>query len=435
MWGQSNRVYIYVRTAFGQACEVARRDSNCYQLSYHRNHELVASVSLAQLRTSNTPSPDSRIGGMAEIALTPAEEQGLADIEAAFTSGNFTTSAPATGDVQLDSKGLLLKQGAEDGISLRSPLGQKFGVAANGGKSDAYKAMSREDKAMFRKAWCKEALEEHVQVLKEKTMTKSRSKTSTMTMVSGRALILREGLPAFTKYAAKCARLGAPWIEWDSMWERFVYADITKEYRDRFEQAWKVTLSEGDAPPESNTLPSGAGAALPANAGAALPARAGVAPPGDTLAVGGGPSNKRRRLNEKSNLATPLKETSTAKGDKAAALAASKLRAKIHAVQGTARQLQENIKTTPAEWDWANVSKLKQASTSLSEFLQSSSFVSSYVLLGPTAEFKNGYKNDPVTMRNEFNTFVSKGDPVATELSKETARLLAMHAANKKATA
>jgi len=349
---------------------------------------------------------------MAEVTLTPEEERGLAEIEAGFTIGSSGNASAATSndDVPLDVRGVELKTGAENGFGLKCALGQRFQTSATGGTTDAYKAMSRADKALFRKAWSQEEFDKHVKVLKERVVTKSRTKTATMTMVSGRALIAREGLVAFKKYAAKCSQLGAPWVEWDPMWERYTYADITKEYRDMFEQAWKVTLQENSA--ESAGTPS-------------------PAPPITSIV----PDGKRRRVSTKSNPPTPLKEVGAGKGDKEKAAAAAKLRMKIQTVQGTARQLQDNIKTAPAEWDWANLTKLKQASAALTEYTQSTTFISSYVLYGPAAEFKNRYKGDPVTMRNEFQTFVAKGEPVVQELSKEVSRLLAMHAANKKATA
>ena len=362
------------------------------------------------------------------VDLSPEESAILREVEAGFVTppargishGMGTPSMPSTPD--LDAKGALLKRGMEQGVSLKEPLGQKFAVSKSGGQAPAYKAMSRDDKAAFRKAWCKDCYEEHLCVLRTKSMESSRTKLSTMTMVSGKALIKREGTTAFAMYAKKCQKLGPPWIEWDPMWERFNYADITKEYRDKFEQAWKVVVSDPSEKTEEQPSPA-------PKAGAKDGVVEAVAPHNSkrkrgNSADGGKPENNKE-----------LKGAKASSAMKQAEAAAVKLRAKIQATQGTSRQLQETIKQSPTEWDWANQSKLKAASAALTEFLQSTPTISSFFLLGNSVDFKKQTKSDPGSLRSEFSQFTSKGGPLEQDLSMETQRLLAMQAADKKARA
>ena len=373
------------------------------------------------------------------MQLTTEEE----DIEAAMQKKvgaamavrGGTESGPASVEVQLDQRALALKTGAENGIDCRCALGQRFSSDAKGGKSQAYAAMSREEKSEFRKRWCEGAYNEYVSILKEKAWTDEKIKRAKMKMISGRALIKREGIEAFQKYAEKCMNLGRPWVEWDPMWERWNYGDVEKEYENKFTATSKISIvTTGDR--DESAKPAAGRGTIQRN---------------NVEATADNDGAKRRRLNAKvppvsdtgnGGTATPLKEVKKGNGnnrgkspgdDKSVGQDASKLRAKLAATQAAARHLTEVIKSTPHDWEWANTKKLSEAVKSLNEFCQASEFTSQFTLTGPTQQFKTQYKADPITLRNEYKSYMDHGAPLVSALQVEVNRILAMQAADKKA--
>ena len=372
----------------------------------------------------------------ANVALTLAEEAVNENVQAkvaAAMAGRVGAGAqPAAQEVPvaLDEKALALKDGITNGINLRCALGQKFTSDPMGGKNAVYQAMSRSDKADFRKKWCEDGYKEHIKIIKEKVTTDSKTKSSSMTMISGRALIKREGAEAFAKYADKCMKLGPPFVEWDPMWERWNFGDVAKQYLEEFTQKKEFRVQcTADAATTKSTrqLPT---------------AEANVeAPASGEGVVGGG---KRRRLHDKQpgapTVETPIKKVKNPPGaapvdDKQLAVEAARLRAKAATAQGAARQIQDFMKSAPAEWEWANKTKLVNAQSVLADFLQQGTFVPAFTLTGATAAFRASYKNDPITLRNEYTNFTTKGGPLVVNLIKDTNRLLAMQAADKKASA
>jgi hypothetical protein len=358
------------------------------------------------------------------MASTAVEDDGLSKADEALAARMQATAAtamatregtqPVEKDLELDEKGRTLKNGMEEGLVLRSAAGQKFSADPKGGKSASYQAMSRTDKSEFRKQWCKDCFNEHVSVLKEKVQIEPKTKMAKMKMTSGRALIKREGAEAFERYASKCIELGPPYIEYDHMWERYNFGDVTKEYREEFTKKQQIIVrTSGDATSSNEPQPATAAATE------------GVA--------------ERRRINQTESGVpeTPNKQPKqqgAPKDDKALACEANKLRTKIQGAQGSARQLQDFMKASPTEWEWANKTKLVAAAAALSDFSQTSTFVQTFILTGATPAFKASYKTDPILMRNEYSNFINKGSSLAQGLVKETNRLLAMSAADKKAT-
>ena len=311
--------------------------------------------------------------------LTAEEEEAAKTVDAKVTSmmrsrGNVGASKPSEVDVQMDAKALALQDGMANGINLRCALGQKFAIDPQGGNSSIYMAASREDKAEFRKRWCEDGFNKHVQILKEKIIEERKTKLSSMKMASGRELIKREGLEAFLKYSEKCIAYGPPFVEWDSMWERWTFGDVTKMYTDTVSKLKRATLRE------TSDANQGANVENARAAGAAGNPKEGQ--------VETQPVPKRRRLTTKGGLppsggVTPQKlpkEKPPAIGDdKQASADATKLRNKIQQAQASARQIHECMKAKPQEWEWANKSKLVKAQEALAEFVQSDSFVTTYV--------------------------------------------------------
>ena len=78
-------------------------------------------------------------------------------------------------------------------------------------------------------------------------------------MWSIKALFKKEGLEDTTKYVLKCARMGAPWIQWDDMWERYTVMVMQRSHSEIFVKAWRLKQQRSEeTSPDSSTAASSA---------------------------------------------------------------------------------------------------------------------------------------------------------------------------------
>ena len=68
-------------------------------------------------------------------------------------------------------------------------------------------------------------------------------------MVSVKDLIKKEDAQDATLYIQKCAKLGAPWIQWDPMWERYEVMVMQKSHSDIFARAWRLKCQRVEESP------------------------------------------------------------------------------------------------------------------------------------------------------------------------------------------
>ena len=81
---------------------------------------------------------------------------------------------------------------------------------------------------------------------------------------SGRALVEKEGAIKLRQYAAKCAKLGSPWVHYDEMWERWEYLVMKKEHQQVFARSWeRRTVETGSSTPATTKGGKGAGKPVP----------------------------------------------------------------------------------------------------------------------------------------------------------------------------
>ena len=384
------------------------------------------------------------VEAVADVTLTDQEEKALRCLESGFKTGGACTQTESV--VALDATGKELKKGEEEGIDLRGAIGQRFSRSEAGGKSQLYQAMSRDEKANFRKQWCGDELQAHTKLLREKQVSHTKTKETSMKYESGKALIKREGITAFERYAKKCASLGPPWIEWDHMWDRYVYAEVTKELKERFEQAWRVKLM--DAPKDDDAAVDGADA-QPASPAVATPppkrlrlqAKTPDPEPAATgLAVGKDQGTRKDAGKDQGTGKGAGKGIGkgAAKGagkndDKATHANAAKTRTRIQSALGSAKHLLDVVAKSPEEWAWANTGVLQKATDTLDDFIKGDDFNQAFYLLGPSQEFKAQHKDDAHGMMVNLKKWSVEGETKCADVSKCTARLLAMNAASRKA--
>jgi hypothetical protein len=358
--------------------------------------------------------------------LTELEEKALSALEGAF--GKRDIEPAGVGDVELDNLGKLLQHGATEGLNLRGAVGQRFSRSDTGATSPLYKAMNRADKEAFRKQWCGTELDEHKELLRDKEKVNTKTKLTKMTYVSGTALIKREGITAFERYAKKCAALGAPWIEWDGMWDRYVYAEATKEMQERYDQVWRLKSRDNgptDAPPlKDNADTDNAAAVTPAAKRKRICSKT---PKEKAVAATKAPSAPGKGIGKGTT------QKAMTEDDKTCTTTATKLRSRIQTGLGSAKHLLDVAAKSPTEWEWANTGVLQKATDAMDDFVKTDEFFQAFYLLGISNEFKAQYKNDTHNMMVKFRSWNELGEPLCAAVSKNTARLLAMSAASKKA--
>ena len=93
----------------------------------------------------------------------------------------------------------------------------------DGGQSDTYlKTKGHAAKKELQKQWCELQLARHV-AKKEKSTGYQKVDKSKGKYKSLRDLARKEGLQKALAYAQKCSALGGSWLQWDDMWDHWVF--------------------------------------------------------------------------------------------------------------------------------------------------------------------------------------------------------------------
>ena len=165
----------------------------------------------------------------------------------------------------------LLQKATTEGVDLRGPLCNQFWRDANGGKSEAYKRGGRFEKQEFRKRWAAQKFEDMTKV-REREDEWKQVDTSKGNMVSIKELVKKEGAQDAKKYIEKCAELGAPWIQWDPMWERYEVMVMERSHADVFTKAWRLKCQRTEGPAVITERPRNDHCSDPTKAKAVIPA-------------------------------------------------------------------------------------------------------------------------------------------------------------------
>jgi hypothetical protein len=155
-------------------------------------------------------------------------------------SGQETVAAA---DAEADREEQLLKQGAEKGFGLREALGWRF--TREQGENTSYKAMARKDKADFRQRWAEAKYDEHCKSkVYEESFTQNEFAKGTRRSLGW--VLANEGgannpeaVRSTLFFANKCKTLGAPYVTWNSMYDRPDFLVMEVGHEENFEKAWR----------------------------------------------------------------------------------------------------------------------------------------------------------------------------------------------------
>jgi len=318
-----------------------------------------------------------------------------------------------------------LQTAAKDGVGTRGPLANQFARCPSGGKSNAYKqCVDRDEKAEFRKRWAA-AKFEGLCSIREREDEWRQVDTTKGTMVSIKEVIKKEGAQDATRYIQKCAKLGAPWIQWDPMWERYEVMVMEKSHSDIFAKAWRLKCQRVE---ESSAV---------ITAGAAPQARAAPqAPPTSAKAVI--TANQKPRPGKRN-----MEGDDEGGGGKAAKKQikvlsplslANKTKVSFKSATSSAATLQSVIEHN-AERQWASNEHtqrpLHEARAALDQAVASNRFAQIFLTM-PYSDIKNKYDDEEIS--KECGRLSTVFDPLCKTLSVEVSQLVNMHAVRSKRT-
>ena len=285
----------------------------------------------------------------------------------------------------------ILQAASTGGLETRGGLANAFNRCPLGAKSADYKG-TREEKAAFRRRWAANKYQE-VLMTREQEEGLSQIDKSKGTMKSIKALIKEEGIEDTRDYVMKCARLGAPWIEWDDMWERWNVMVMEKSHSEVFTRAWRLRQqrvggdssagadsSQGQLPaPQSIPTPP-----APTPAPSPAPTPQVPRPNAKSKGKGKGKGNDGKRKDGNPDPPPPAKK-------KATPLAlANKLKTNYSAAISGAQNLLQVIRSSDAWW-WANneyaLGDLKTAKDKVDKAVADSTFAHVFLTMN-TAEVK-----------------------------------------------
>jgi len=147
-------------------------------------------------------------------------------------------------DAEVGAALKLMEEAVENGVDIRSAVGQRFSRCPDGGKNKEYQALSRKGKVDFRRAWA----QNQVKKLKDGKI-KGRSfnvvDAKIGTYMSFTKIHLEEGgdraaLKAARNYVMACLMMSGAWTRWNPMTRRRDFLYVRYEHSEKFTKSWKM---------------------------------------------------------------------------------------------------------------------------------------------------------------------------------------------------
>ena len=230
------------------------------------------------------------------------------------------------------------------------------------GKDATYANLGRAEKSTFRQAWAEAKYNE---ILKEKSFTQEYKHVdmSHGTYRSVWWVLKEEGYPMNPQaeantiaYVKKCHTMGAPWVTYDTMWERVDVLVMENGFKETFSKAWalktsSVTNSADTAASSSSVAPPATAAS--ANSGPAILASPSPGAPATASkrTKGGGKGLSKVPPAIESSGLIPSPRDKTGK-EETSLQRAVKTKGIFTLTMATATNVYRNIESNP-EWEWA----------------------------------------------------------------------------------
>ena len=321
----------------------------------------------------------------------------------------------------------------------------------DGGQSDTYlNTKGHAAKKELQKQWCELQLARHV-AKKEKSTGYQKVDKSKGKYKSLRDLARKEGLQKALAYAQKCSALGGSWLQWDDMWDHWVFFEVEKSWSQIFTKAWSIHLEQTSDSAASSSAPT-----APAIASApTAPAGNGKRGAEDDLQEEEPPKKQAKDLTpqEPQGQGTP-EEGAPAKG-KAKAKGGAKAKAKAKAGEKKVATPEQKAAKTKAsylynlsacdnllscivssgdpKWKWANaeahLEPIRTAKDKIVQMVQKNKFMQDYMTMPSIDVLKLMSAEDKQTKIGHVCQML---DGLLADLSCETSALVQMKMARDK---